>query len=186
MKQSLMNSLLSIVLMIAGCESSDDRLADYAQKSVAQQAKQNAATAEVAREAAESQRRVIETVEKSRQDLIAVQKELDLQRTTVAQERKELTEQRREESLLAPVLTTIGYLLVTSLPLGLCWYLLHTLKGSPVDESAVTQLLVQDLLSEQPVLLPRPVNSNPRLVRGSGSRPAIEDHQSPDKEESTS
>jgi hypothetical protein len=175
-----------IALMIAGCDSSDERLADYAQQTAAQQAQQNAATADVARKAAENQRRVIETVEKSRQDLIGVQKELDLQRTTIAQEHKELTEQRRQESLLAPVLTTIGYLLVTALPLGLCWYLLHTLKSSPVDESAVTQLLVQDLLSEQPVLLPRPVNSNPRLVHESGSRLAIEDHQSPDKEESTS
>ncbi len=187
MKQSLLTILMiSIALMIVGCDSSDERLADFAQQSTAQQAQQNSTTAEVAREAAESQRRVIETVEKSRQDLIGVQKELDLQRTTVAQERKELTEQRRQESLLAPVLTTIGYLLVTALPLVLCWYLLYTLKNTPVDESAVTQLLVQDLLSEQPVLLPRPVNSNPRLVHGAGSRPAIEDHQSPDKEESTS
>lgn len=187
MKQALLTSLMmSIALMIAGCDSSDERLADYAQQSTAQQAQQNAATAEVAREAAESQRRVIETVEKSRQDLIGVQKDLDLQRTTVAQERKELTEQRRQESLLAPVLTTIGYLLVTALPLVLCWYLLYTLKNTPVDETAVTQLLVQDLLSEQPVLLPRPVNSNPRLVHGARPRPAIEDHQTPENEESTS
>ena len=187
MKQSPLTSLIFlIVLMIAGCDSSDERLADYAQQTAVQQAQQNTATAEVAREAAESQRRVIETVEKSRQDLIGVQKDLDLQRTTISLERRELSDERRRETLLAPVLTTIGVLLVTALPLVLCWYLLHTLTHTPVDETAVTQLLVQDLLSEQPILLPRPIASTPRIVHESGPRPAIENHPTPDNEESSS
>ncbi|MHB8860924.1 MAG: hypothetical protein ACYC6N_00865 [Pirellulaceae bacterium] len=153
-----------MALMIGGCETSDERLAGFAERSTAEQAQQNRAAAEMTRETAENQRRTLETVERSRPDLIGLQKDLDHQRTTVEQERRELADERHRESLLAPVLTSIGMLLVTALPLVLCWYLLHTLKNAPTDEAAVTQLLVQDLVADRPVLLPAPREPTRRIT----------------------
>ena len=126
----------------------------------------------MARETAESQRRMVESVEKSRQDLVGLHKDLEHQRTTIDQERRNLADERYRESLLAPVLTSIGLLLVTALPLVLCWYLLQTLKNSPTDEAAVTQLLVQDLVADRPILLPSTSAYEP-----SGSRRRVPCHK---------
>jgi hypothetical protein len=52
--------------MINGCESSDDRLTGFAERSTAEQAQQNRVTSETTQEAAENQRRMVESVEKSR------------------------------------------------------------------------------------------------------------------------
>ena len=153
-----------IALMINGCESSDERLAGFAERSTAEQAQQNRATTEMTQETAENQRRMVESVEKSRQDLVGLQKDLESQRGTIDQERRDLADERHRESLLAPVLTSIGMLLVTALPLVLCWYLLHTLKNAPADEAAVTQLLVQDLVADRPILLPAPPQPTRRIT----------------------
>ena len=164
-----------ITLMIAGCDSSDERLAGFAERSTAEQARQNQATSEMARETADNQRRMVESVEKSRQDLVGLHKDLEHQRTTIDQERRDLADERYRESLLAPVLTSIGLLLVTALPLVLCWYLLHTLKNSPTDEAAVTQLLVQDLVADRPILLPSSPQPTRRITHATPDPTTIEE-----------
>ncbi len=161
-------------LMIISCDSPDARLAGYAERSTAEQARQNRTTTEMTRETAENQRRMVESVEKSRQDLVALQKDLSQERSSVDQERRDLAEERHRESILAPVLTSIGFLLVTALPLVLCWYLLHTLRDAPVDETSVTQLLVQDLVADQPVLLPPPAPPARRITHASPDPSKIE------------
>lgn len=183
MKHTVKTGLLILLLLtLVGCESSDQRLADYARQHVEQQAKQNITTSELARETSDNQRRMVESVEKSRQDLVGLQKGLEQQRGQIAEERRELSERQHWESLLAPVLTSIGYLLITSLPLILCWYLLHTVRNSPADEAAVTQLLVQDLISETPVLLPAPSQPVRRLTLHAGDAPATDEHSTTQEE----
>jgi hypothetical protein len=141
-------------LLITGCDEEDERLAEFAQQSTAQQAQQNRSTAELARDATENQRQMVESVEKSRQDLAGLHETLAEQRTSIDEERRDLTNERHRESLLAPVLSSIGLLMVTSLPLVLCWYLLRGLSSEPVDDSAVSRVLIQELVAEQPLLLP--------------------------------
>jgi len=92
-----------LVLMIIGCNSSDDRLAGLAERSTAGQARQNRTTSEMTRATAENQRRLVETVEKSRQDLVALRKNADKQRAATDQERRDLANERHRESLLAPM-----------------------------------------------------------------------------------
>jgi hypothetical protein len=58
--------------------------------------------------------------------------------------------ERRFESLLAPVIETTGVLLIAALPLVLCWYLLHGLRGQDED---VSEVLVSQLISQTPELL---------------------------------
>ncbi len=155
MKQALLITLMMVIgLLITGCDEEGERLAEYAQQSTAEQAKQNRSTAELARDATENQRRMVESVEQSRQDLVGLQETLDGQRTAAEAERRELADARNRDSLLVPVLSSVGLLLVTALPLVLCWYLLHGLQKESTDDNAVNQLLIQELVAEQPLLLP--------------------------------
>ena len=142
-----------------------------AQESTKVQAQQNQSTAELAREATENQRRIVESVEQSRQDLVGLQQSLDKQQASLESERRALAVARHRESLLVPVLSTTGLLLITSLPLVLCWYLLRGLQHETADDEAVSRLLMQEIVAEQPVLLADTRRQVPRLEQ---SRPAQE------------
>jgi hypothetical protein len=80
---------------------------------------------------------------------------------TLETERKDWAHQRRTESVLAPILTTLGTALLALLPLVLCWYLLHGLSRTP--EQQVAELLIEELAEEQPARLPPP-SSGPRAA----------------------
>lgn len=66
-----------------------------------------------------------------------------------------LADERHRESILGPLITTIGTLLVCALPLVLCWFLLHGLRKGG-EEADISQLLVEEIVSDQPTLLPLP------------------------------
>ena len=156
-------SLVMIALMIIGCDEEDERLAKMAQETTQQQAQQNQANAELARETTENQRRMVETVEKSRQDLVGLQTTVEKQQASLETERRELAAARDRESLLVPIVSSMGLLLVTSLPLVLCWYLLRGLQHEEADDEAVSRLLLQELVAEHPVLLPDSRRQAPRI-----------------------
>ena len=61
-------------------------------------------------------------------------------------ERRSIADERRRESLLAPVVSSVGMMLVAALPLVLCWYLLAGLRTPDED---VSEVLIQNLISEQ-------------------------------------
>jgi hypothetical protein len=85
---------------------------------------------------------------------LAQQHELQQQRQQLDDERRGIASQRLRESLLAPILVNLGWLAVCSLPLVLCWYLLHGL-GRDSAETPVTQLLIDHLmLVDDPLRLP--------------------------------
>ncbi|MEQ8788430.1 MAG: hypothetical protein RIC55_19120 [Pirellulaceae bacterium] len=138
------------MVLIAGCEGRDDRLADFAEKANSQQAEQNRAVTELNREAVESHRRVAEAVEKSRQDITSLERDVQQQRQRLDEERRQISEQRQRDSLLVPVVETAGVLVVCSLPLVLAWYLLHGLRGQDDD---VSEVLIHELVGDSPRLL---------------------------------
>jgi hypothetical protein len=81
-------------------------------------------------------------------------------------ERAQLAQERRREALLAAVLSRLGEIVLCALPLVLAWYLLHCLRR-PDHDPAVSQILIEEILSEQPRLFPR--RSYGALVRHSGN-----------------
>ena len=74
-----------------------------------------------------------------------MQQELHAQRDQLETERRQQAETRQRDSLLAPVLTTLGVLLVCSLPLIVCWKLLTGL-GNETAEATIAQLLIDDVI----------------------------------------
>ena len=67
------------------------------------------------------------------------------------QERRDIAGQRHTESLLAPIIATLGAGLLCLLPVGVaCLLLWHVNKSEAPD---VSHLLIEDALSERPKLL---------------------------------
>lgn len=162
--------LIAILLIsIAGCDEDDKQLAQVAQESAQRQAEQNQEMAKLNREVATGTRRLVEADSRARQELIVAQKELAQQQADLAQqhdrlegERRDLAALRYRESLLAPVISGLGLLLLCALPLVLAWYLLQGWRQDTAAETAIGNLLLEELVSERPLLLPQAILPAPR------------------------
>jgi len=114
-----------------------------------------------------------------RQDLNKLQREsqsalqverhsIDRQREDLEAERRQIAEERQRAPIIAAAMTQVGLILACLAPLALCAYLLHVLRNTADDDTAVTELLVEELSRDRPRLLPpgppyaeQPALSNP-------------------------
>jgi hypothetical protein len=163
-----------------GCDE-DERLAEYAQKAVEQQSKQNEQIAKQSqevtqqnRQVAEAARKLVEADAKARQEMVTAQKSLqeglqreratmDRHRQELEEERKAIARERYWEPIIAESITGIGVLLACLLPLGICIYVLWNMHHDRGDEGALNELLVCELTSERPLLLPAPTTIVPGI-----------------------
>lgn len=160
-------ALLSWTLaMTSGCGENDGRLARMAAEAARQQAAQNEEIARLNREVAAGTKQLVEGDAKARQELIAAQRDLQrqqeqvgAQRDALEAERKQWAQQRRTESVYGPILSTLGMTLLALLPLVLCWCLLQGLGRT--DEEQIGEILIEEIVSEEPQLLPAPPTSSP-------------------------
>jgi hypothetical protein len=158
--------LLAVILILAiiGCEEQDERVVRVTQEAAARQAEQNEQMAEIVGEVAQGSRQLVEADGLARQEILQTQAELVRQQAEIAQrcdeldaERRALAQQRNRQSLLVPVISSLGLLLLSCLPLVLAWYLLHAWYQESAEETAMGELLLEELASERPLLLPQPV-----------------------------
>jgi len=147
-------AMILLIVLATGCSSSDDRLIRHVAESNRQQAEQNQEMAKLHHEVAEGTSRLVEAVAESREEMLDMEHELQDQRSQLETERRSLANERHRESLLAPVLSNVGLMLIAALPLVLAWYLLQGLRSQGDDD--VNELLVQELVSERPRLLASP------------------------------
>ncbi len=154
---------IALMLTVIGCnENENKRLADTAERYLERQAEQNRHTTELQREVAEGSRRLVEADAQARQEMVALQREVQAeraefgrQRDALEGERRDLAAKRHFDPIIATAITNIGLLLACLLPLVLCWYLLQR-RDKPADDQAVVEVLLEDLVSDRPLLLPRP------------------------------
>jgi len=184
--------MLTISLVI-GCESKDERLANFAEKSVQQQAHQNDEIArqsqEVAshsRELAEAAHALVEQDAASRRELIEAhaqfqtqvegqRRRLDEQHEQLRSEQKSLATARVREPIVAQAILVSGMVLAALLPLIVTAYALRRLPATAAsDEELLTDALLQELAVQQSIsanedapaaALPR---ANRPLLPGSG------------------
>ena len=146
-----MTCLFAIILVIAvGCDSPDERLVHQLADTSREVVQQNQEIAKTQHEIAEGSKQLVNAVAESRHEHNELQRNIQAQRDHLESERKAIAVERRFESLLAPVINTTGVLLVAALPLVLCWYLLHGLRGQDED---VSEVLISQLVSQTPELL---------------------------------
>ena len=133
---------LLIATTLIGCEE-DKELAALAKEANRQQSDQNQEMAKLNREVAEGSKRLIEAEAEATTKRLAMEQQLQEQRSDVEGERQQLAQERKAESILGPALVTAASLAAVCLPLVLCWYLLHGMQRD--SEPAVSELLIEEL-----------------------------------------
>ena len=169
--------LLTVILLVTGCSSSDERIARMAE----QQASINAEMVRLNREVVQGLTKITKENAEFRNESLIIQKQLHAQRTELIAKQDELAEERRQfaqhDPLVAKAVTHIGISLACLVPLGLCWYLLR----QPVDQQldpAVNQLLLDDLVADRPVLVSPVMVEGPKRL-GCWADKSGEDDESP-------
>ncbi|REK48392.1 MAG: hypothetical protein DWQ46_02355 [Planctomycetota bacterium] len=154
-----------LIVTAIGCdENENQRLADMAERHLRNQAEQNRRMADLQKEVAEGARRLVEADAQARKEMVVLQREVGRQRDALEAERRDLAAKRRLDPLLAAAITHIGLLLVCLLPLLLCWHLLRR-PAEPTDDRAVAELLLEDLVTDRPLLLPPPTTRRALALR---------------------
>ena len=152
--------LLFSILTIAGCNE-NERVAQVALDAAERQAEQNQQIAENSRQVAAGAKRLIEADSQSREELIDLQHNLQAEQSRIGglrddleNERREVAAQRLTESRLGPIVKSCVAAAVCLVTIGFCWYLLYGLRHDDADQT-LSELLVEELASDKPSLLPR-------------------------------
>ena len=182
MEMNQRNGRLTLILLIllaaAGCskpaDMRDQRLAEFAKQSMEQQAKQNDRIAEQSRAVIEQSQKLVEATKElvahdaqARQELIAAQEklttQLNQQRATIdagrdqlEQDHRDIAQQRHRDPILAAAIQNVGLLIACTLPLIVCIFVIKRMSSREPDDAAVAELLVHELVTDQPRLLPGP------------------------------
>lgn len=167
-----------LLLMMTGCEKSpDDRLVNMAQEQVARQAEQNRQAAELHKQLVEGSKQLVQADARAREELTVLQHDLradqaDIgrQRDQLEAERRQMADQRHRDPLIAAAIMNVGLVLACLLPLIVAVYVLWAVGHSRQSDDAVTELLVEELVADQPRLLPPATTS----VSALGCEPAID------------
>ena len=149
------------VTALAGCtrDVQDARLSRVTEQALEQQTQQNKTMAEL------------------QKNLQHERSHLDQQRAQLENEARKIAAARHRDPILANAIVGAVGLLVAVLPLGLCWHLLRGLYRPGDDGDALGELLVQEMTSSRPLILPPLVGSHG--ARDDGSRPFLPPHDPP-------
>lgn len=176
-----------LMTVTSGCDQNDERLTRMATQTVESQREQNKQTHESnqkliettrevtkqGRELAEAAKSLVEKDAEARKEIIVAHREmrgeLHVERTSVDQQRQSLEDERRSiadqrvtEPIIAEAIKAAAIWIAALLPIGLAGYVLYIVNRSTGDQAAVNELLVLDLTSDQPKLVP-PNRANPRI-----------------------
>ena len=159
----------------------DQRLVEFAQQSVEQQAIQNEhiarqsqavveesqklaeATKELVVKDAEAGREMVAAHREITSQLNAQRHDIDHRRDELEQERQLIATQRHRDPIIAASIQSFGLILACLLPLTVCLFIIRHMSCDEPDDAAVVELLALELTSD-----------HPRLLRMPLSRPAIE------------
>lgn len=119
----------------------------------------------------EGSRQLVESNAKARENLTALRHDLRTdqavighQRDQLENDRREIAAQRYRDPIVAAVIMDIGIILACLLPLALGVYVLRAACRAGESDSAMAELLVQELVASEPRL----------SLQGHSSLPAIE------------
>ena len=171
----------AMLAMIAGCNSSDERLAQFAQQSVQTQhqqndtlARQSEAVVKESHELAAAAGQLVDRDAQARQELIQSQRQLhaelhdersgvDRQRAALDDERRAMADQRQRDPVIAAAIERSGVLLACLSPLILAAYALVQMGRSHSHAPELEELLLAELTGDQPKLLSWP--NAPRFLK---------------------
>lgn len=180
MKHTIVTSLLPLLVLslFFGCDEDEYRkLAEMAERHNLSQEEQRRLMVELQKEVANGSNDLVTADANAREAWVALHREVQQERTEIGQQRDRLEEdrkalaaQRQHDSLIAATMLTCSSVVVCTLPLVLCWYLLSR-PQSTGDDTEIAEVFLNDVVASQPLLLPR---------QGPSSRNQIQKLDSPD------
>jgi VIT1/CCC1 family predicted Fe2+/Mn2+ transporter len=145
-------------LIAIGCSSGDERLVELSRQSADRQAEQNRLVETNNRQVLEATDKLVEADAKSRTENIELHRQIEAERSGVNQQRDALEQERRQfaqernrDPIVADSIIAVGGLIAAILPLLVCLFLLRGLFHKS-DHEALADVLVEDLVSRQPLL----------------------------------
>ena len=167
---------LALALAMVGCGESpdmrDQRLAEFARQSMAEQQKQNdriadqsKAVVDESHQLAQAAKELVTLDAQARRELLAAQSDLtsqlaqqqsvvDAKRDELEQERREIAGRRNRDPIIASAIQYTGLILGSLAPLAICAFVLRQMQAQEPDHAAVADLLIQEL--NKPKILPGP------------------------------
>lgn len=151
-----------LVLPMTGCEEDPDaRVVEIAIESADRQAQQNQQMAELQQQVAAGAKQLVQADSQARQELAELQRELRSDQAEIGRqldalnsERQQIASERYWDSILGPSIYAGAGILACLLPLLLCGWLLHATRDKQDTEEALAELLVEELITDRPLLLP--------------------------------
>lgn len=154
------NTLIHGLILLTLTSGCDERVVEVAREAADRQAQQNEAMAELSQEVAGGARQLIAADAETRKEIVAVHREfqaerarLDLGWTDLEQQRRQLANERRTESILIPVVKLAGGLLLVTALLGFSWYALFAVRSDSHVEADLNSFLVDELTSGRPSIV---------------------------------
>ena len=172
-RMNIVMSLAMIPPMLIADGCSGGKLADLAEEMARRQAAQQEKLIEETRKLSEASRDLVNADATARKELTEFQSEIqqgiqserqsvDRQREELEDERREIAVHRHRDPLIAAGMVQAATLIVAVLPILVLIYLFRAARDEP-PEAAVGELLVQEMTSQRPLLLPGPVFHPPAL-----------------------
>jgi hypothetical protein len=168
-------ALTFVVLIAIGCSSGDERLVELSRESTERQADQNRLVETNNRQVLEATNRLVEADAKSRMENIELHRQIEAERSGINQQRDSLEQERRQiagerirDPIIAESIRAVAGLIAAILPLLVCLFLLRGLFHKS-DQETLAEVLIEDLVSGQPLL------SEPAAVSlpGTGGDPRL-------------
>jgi hypothetical protein len=169
--------------VVGGCgRPPDERLAEFAQQSLAEQRKQNDRIAEQSQAVVEESHQLalaakvlVEHDAEARRELIAAQIEMTSQlneqqsvihtgHQQLEQDRREIAEQRHRDPITAAAIQNIGLIIACLLPLLVAVFVIRQMQSQEPDHAAVAELLILEMTADEPRLLPGSMSQRSALT----------------------
>jgi VIT1/CCC1 family predicted Fe2+/Mn2+ transporter len=155
----LISTAATLIALIAiGCSSGDERLVELSRQSTERQADQNRLVETNNRQVLEATNRLVEADAKSRTENIELYRQIEAERSGINQQRDALEQERRQiagerirDPIIAESIRAVAGLIAAILPLLVCLFLLRGLFHKS-DQEALAEVLIEDLVSGQPLL----------------------------------
>ena len=165
-------------MICGGCGRSDQRLVDLSQENAKRQAEQNRAMAAQSQEIANAAHKLIEADAQARQEIIELQtdlqrqsqierRNLDRQHEVLENERRQIAQQRHRDPVIAAAILNAAIFLACLSPLLLAWLVLRAIRSEPT-EVALGDLLVNEMVADEPLLMPASLSHPRRLEHQAG------------------
>jgi hypothetical protein len=149
--------VILLILVIPGCKSNDDRLVDLAREHAVRQAEAQRQMTDLQKQVTEGSRRLVEADARAREELTVMQHDLRAdaaeighQRDQMEAERREIATQRHRDPVVAAVILDIGIVLACLLPLGVCIYVLWSLRRTSDSDDALVEVLIEEVVADRP------------------------------------